>query len=296
MFHFGRSSGTSLATVLAITIVLLAGRAATSQAAGQGRARSAAGSVPSYHSGLSDSYTATQNDTTGSGNAETDSVAIAQTLAGLDRSVILSVSLSAPGPGTGYDHGEWLNAMIASPPTAAYEDLLPSIWEASLAQGAIADRIAGATSNLADVIVDSTISAQSPDGSTVPVAGGAGDITSHQVFAAQKLEMTDSAIANMTDSALATFKLTPINIAVLHPLGPAISVRAQVNDLDRLKGEFSDLLESINPNEATYEGVYLELEAGDGRPLVRVSQSLRTGVGQVWFAPGMDDFLGIMHG
>jgi len=226
----------------------------------------------------------------------TNRAAIAQTMAGLNSAVISSVALSAPPSRSGYTTGNWFRATIGAEGSSSPEHLLPYIWQASLAQGAIADRIAGARQNLANVIVDSTISIRSLDGTLRPVAGGAGDVSSHQLFAAQAENMSDRAIERSMGATLRSYGLTPVRIQVLHPLGPAVSVRAKVGTLGDMRGRFASLLNALNPGQSSYEGLYLELDRDDGTPVVRASQSLRAGMGQVWFAPGMDRYLGITHG
>lgn len=296
MSHYIRTTAAIASTVFAVAAIAFVSTLGVSRALHDGSAAPAKdGQAHTYAPGLPHSYAKTQKAAEPQA-VEPDSTAIEETLAGLDRAVFVSASLSQAAPSTGYDHGDWLTETIAAPQASNDDDLLQPIWEAELAQGAIADRIAGTTPNLADVIVDSTITAQTPDGSLRTVGGGSGDVSSNQEFAAQASGMSDEELAAGARAVLNKFGLTSVELRVLHPLGPAVSIRASVSDLGALDGKFESLINALNPDQAKIEGLYLEIDDVGGKPAVRVSQALRAGVGQVWFRPGLDDALGIPHG
>lgn len=285
---------TIVAAALALATVAFMGKAASvPRSHTDGAAPFAA---PSHlHAGAPASY-ARARAATADARAETARAALAQSLGGVDGSLVRGISLSAPAASSGYDHGQWLHATIAGRPSTPHQKLMRAIWEASLAQGAVADRLAGTTPNLADVIVDSTISVRGPDGRLVEVAGGAGDVVSQQLFGAQQQRLSDAAISHRVRAELTSFGLAATGIRVLHPLGPAVSVRATITHLRALKGRFASLVNALNPSQAEFEGLYVELDSARGAPVVLASQSLRVGNGQVWFASGMDRYLGIIHG
>src|SRR5690242_10946422 len=102
--------------------------------------------------------------------ASSEDDAVQQTMAGLDKSYFVSVGLGA-SPSTVDKVGRWFYAVVQDP--AGSKAPLPrGVWEADLAQGAIADRLAGGEPDLADVIVGSSIQSRDPSYE----GGGAGDI------------------------------------------------------------------------------------------------------------------------
>ena len=102
-------------------------------------------------------------------NVTSSSDAVTQISAGLDANAFVSLTLgSAPRADTW--QGTWFYATVRGA-SRRPSDYLASVWQADLAQGAIAEVLDSGQNNLANVIVGSTISVQLPDGSSF-VAGG----------------------------------------------------------------------------------------------------------------------------
>lgn len=217
--------------------------------------------------------------------------AIEATLSGLDREDFLDVHLGE-APSSDARQGSWFYAIIA----AQGESTIPvsrGLWEADLAQGATADRLAGGEPNLANVIVGSTILSGSADQTEV-VGGGVGDVEASQAFASRA--QSDAEIIEDVNRALAKYNLTPTEVQVLHPLDPAVAVRATVADADNLGGDFDSIRAWVLGDPVRYEGLYLEIDSPNGGPLVVNSVAFRSGAGRLWIAPGYDDVVGANHG
>lgn len=196
-------------------------------------------------------------------------------------------------PEAGSDRtGTWMYATVRAPATAG--QAVPGMWEAELAQGALGELLPGKdASDIGGTIVGSTIMLDTGSGTAEQIGGGTGDVAPGQNFRAQATHQTDAQITGSIDATLARFGLTSLGIRVLRPLGPAPSVVAQVADPATLAGRWAELLQALNNGD--YEGLYLELLSRSGSVLVRSYSALRMGANGVWFAPGMDDLLGITH-
>jgi hypothetical protein len=221
---------------------------------------------------------------------------LAKVQAGLDP-VFSKLSVGAPPAGPqSTKAGSWLYATVraSSSQNGTY---LPELWQAQLAQGALDDELRSSnTSNTSSVISGSTILLDTGDGSApTDLGGGAGDIAAGQVFGAQAEELSDAAIVASVKASLAAFPLTNVGVRVLHPLGPAVMVTATVSDPSKLAGAWGEISSAVKAN-GEYEGTYVQINGPDGSPLARSASAMRIGAGTVWFAPGMDNELGIPHG
>lgn len=213
-------------------------------------------------------------------------------LHGLDTTVFTRVKIG-PAPSAHDWQGMWFYADVKVP-SATNGQQVPAEWQAELAQGALADLLnTSRQSNTANVIVGSTITGILPNGTSMQVAGGAGDVTSGQVFTAPS---DTSAIQIRTTSVLTSFGLDLISIKTWRPLGTAISVVASVPDLRLLSGKLNKLTSAIEGSPAQYDGVYLEIRNRRGVPIVRTATALRIGAGSLWIKPGLGVRFGTMHG
>ncbi len=190
--------------------------------------------------------------------------------------------------------GLWFYATVEGA-TDADGGALPSIWEADLAQGAIADRLAGGNSNVADVVVGSTIQFDPGDGRIVPVTGGAGDVRAGQSFGPQPGE-SDESIKASIKKTLSAFGLNPAEIKILHPLDPAVYIVATVPDPADIDGSFDEIRTALLGDPVRYEGLYLEIDLANGTPIVRNATAFRSGAGRLWITPGYDGVVGSAHG
>jgi hypothetical protein len=223
--------------------------------------------------------------------------AIDRAVGGLDSASFVDYHLSGDPPHEYPDSsGQWWYATVSGP-SALDGAALKMDWEAALAQGSIAEQISGdEVCDLAHVIRGSSVKLELPDGSTRFLGGGAGDISPDQLFADQASNSTDEEIVQQVEDALGRYPLTTDGVDVLHPLGAAVAVVATVEQANDIKGQYEAIRSSVLGDPLRFEGLYLEIDTPDGEPLVRSGTSYRSGAGMVWFAPGMDEVLGIAHG
>ena len=214
--------------------------------------------------------------------------AVAATLAGLDSDAFKEAHVGAAPPSQ-QRKGNWFYATI----NGGSSPVPVNLWEAHLAQGAVADRLAGDASNLADVIVGSSVTATSgatADGFDM----GAGDIAPGQAFGSA--DQSDQEIIAEVTRNLVAMGLEPQEVRVLRPLDPAIFVRASVTDPEHFPAGFDALRNAVVGDPVRYEGVYLEVDSAQTGPLVINSVAYRSGAGRLWIAPGYDAIVGANHG
>lgn len=226
---------------------------------------------------------------------EQPEAAVEETLRGLDPDVITDVRLGSP-PDARPEGDQWFYATVRGD-AISQGAAVSAQWEADLAQGAVAERIAGDNAtDLASVIAGASVTLELPDGTRHDLGGGAGDISPGQLFADQAARTSDDDIAQRVMSTLAKFGITAVQIRVLRPFGPAVYVSAMVDKAGDLNGSFDTVRAALLDDPLRYEGLYLEIDLPDGTPLVRGAQAFQTGAGTVWIAPGLDDAVGANHG
>jgi hypothetical protein len=292
MAWIGRATATLLAGGAVGALLLSACGHATSA---DGAATPRRDAEPTHHAGVRP--TRYVSETTTYEPQDVDS-AVAATLDGLDRDLFADLYLGNPRCTDSCD-GSWVFASVRLAPGEAAGvggAALPSLWQADLAQGAIAERIAGDAFDLHDVVSGSDVTLRFEDGTTEDLGGGAGDIQPGQLFAAQATGESDTSIVADVETALREYGLAPTTVRVLHPLGPAVYAQARVEDVNTIGGDWSAIQSAILGDPYRYEGLYLEIDGLDGQALARGATSYRSGSGRVWFEPGMDSVLGIAHG
>ena len=224
-------------------------------------------------------------------------IAIQRVQQGLDPVVSKLVLGSPPVGAITNNDGLWLYATLTGVKGDENGQAIPLAWEADLAQGALADMLAGSAKRLDDVIAGSSIQLDTGDGSMpVQIDGGAGAVAAGQIFGSQVAGLADDQIEADVTGTLKRFGLEANTIKVLHPLGPAVYIVATVTDISMLESKFEALRAAIDGDPIRYEGVYIQINDPLGSPMVRASTSYRSGAGRVWFAHGQDSVLGIGHG
>ncbi|MGI8522056.1 MAG: hypothetical protein ACR2K3_01915 [Nocardioides sp.] len=86
------------------------------------------------------------------------------------------------------------------------------------------------------------------------------------------------------NEALAGLGLEPDRVDVLHPLGPAISVTIAVPGGSAAGDEIDPVISALNDKPNRYEGVFIELVAPDGSPLIASGSALRAGTDTSWIS------------
>lgn len=218
--------------------------------------------------------------------------AITTTLAGLDSDVLTDVSIGA-APSADSRQGPWFYATI-NPGSDVDVPVPVSLWEADLAQGAIAERLASGEGNLANVVFGSTFDSTSPDGDQLSLNGGAGDIEAGQAFAANA--ESDASIEEAVAKVAAEFGLEHAKVRVLHALDPAVLLTAEVTEPQVIAGKFDALRSAVLGKSVRYEGVYIRIDSSTAGPLVVGSTAYRSGAGRLWIRPKYDEIIGAVHG
>ena len=216
--------------------------------------------------------------------------ALRATMRGLDADRFSKVRVGDPPADPPVPPGLWLYAAAVAP-TMRHD--LTGEWEAELAAGAVADRCAGANTDLHQVMEGVTFHTAG----TGHGRGGFGDVRAGQVFGAEASGDSDEAIVARIEAVLTSYGLTPRKVRVLRPLGPAVHVVATLADVDVLADRMHDLDTALagRHGHELYEGVYLAIDKTDGTPLLRSYDAGRASAGGVWFAPGLDSLWGINH-
>lgn len=215
--------------------------------------------------------------------------AITDTLAGLDRDEFLDVRMQRQVDAHGNPLTSVARGMLINIKAPAEEQgtSIPAQWEALVAEGAIADRIAGDAQALQDVVGNLDVTLTFPDGTSDDIGGGAGYVRSGEVFGAQTSGDSDPEIEHDVEKVLASYGLQSDQLRVLHPLGPAVWVVASTNDPTQIQGRFDEIQNALlgtAPNIA-YEGLYLEIDNLKGDPLIRSGTAFRNGGGVSWTSP-----------
>lgn len=189
----------------------------------------------------------------------------------------------------------WMTLHVRANPTEALQGPgeVHVTWIASLAQGAIAELHRTEQASIGDVLSGSQISVDVDDHS-VQLDVGQGYVALGQTFSAT--QFSDDAITEHVTDALAKFGLQASEIRILRPLGAAVFVRVEVADDVHPSWTVDQLCDAINGTPRAYEGVYLQVEAPDGSPLLARAVAYRTGLGGTWFAPGQNERFGAVTG
>lgn len=221
---------------------------------------------------------------------EIPSVALQQSLTGVDPGVILEAHFGDPPAGGAA--GRYLYETIAVP-QAADGSGIQFMFQAELVEGAVAERIA-TDGRLLDSIRGIVLTGKRPDGSLIDLdVAGVGNIPSGQHFTGG----TDAALIAQTQATLIDLGLTSVQVRVLHPLGPALLVVATASNDLLTNGKLSGLNAALNPEHPCCDGYYLELRTPDGKVAARLANSRRSGSGTFWTEANVTNIqIGVAHG
>jgi hypothetical protein len=154
--------------------------------------------------------------------------------------------------------------------------------------GAVAERIA-ADGDLAHWITGIVIDVLLPDGSVEHgLMAPQGHVAARQAYPPPQ---SDEEIETEVAEILAGRGLTPVEVRILHPLGPAPRIIASA-PLDVLAGQVNDLLAELSGDRERYEGLYVELRTPEGIPLMCTGSSRRLFGGMLWIDPDVEELLG----
>lgn len=223
--------------------------------------------------------------------------ALDATLRGLDPGLFSSASVGLPPANLANLQSKiWINLQADTP--ASEEDAAVLVWEADLAEGAIAKRIATTQLDLSKVLGGLTIHYKGADPSNDLVTGEGGSGSASDNFTYVSEGLTDDEIKARAVEAIAPYGLLVTNVRVLHPLGPAVEVHMTTSSPEALKASVSDIESSLigTAPEFNYEGLFAELSTTDGTPVFRVDTDLLSGTGRLWVNPQYADLVPSTHG
>ena len=199
----------------------------------------------------------------------------------------LRVSLTDPAA-QDTTQGSSLNFDVATDGSVAGN--IHAAWEADLVQGVIAEAF---VARGMQPVITSTMTGDLPNGQTVTLQGGMGDVAARQSFSSD----SDAAIQQRLDAVLTQANLTPVSITVMHVGQPAPAVVARTNDPSSAAAAASTTMRALfGANPPLYEGYYFEIENAAGAPIIAESASFRTGSGRSWVDPSVAASSSLIHG
>lgn len=224
---------------------------------------------------------------------DTPDEAVAEALKGLDSDIFLDLHLGTP-PDDRNIPNSWLYATVKVSSMDDSATQLPR-WEASLAEGVIAEKLA--TSRVvSDAILGSSITAVMPDGSTADLGGGIGYVLVGQKFD----DSADSVVIDDIQAKLTAAGVSAEQVRVLHPQDNAVYIVGVVQDIRSVPQGFMGIVNEVfgdlNVTDAKYEGYYLQLDDSDGNPIAIGTAAFRIGAGSSWINPVYEGVAGVVHG
>ncbi|MGZ4792485.1 MAG: hypothetical protein ACXWBO_11505 [Ilumatobacteraceae bacterium] len=193
-----------------------------------------------------------------------------------------------PDPGA---FGPWLY-IVATVPSDDGRYMMRPEWEAVTIVGEAAE-LAATSPSLGDAIEGWAIYLETPDcrnvsGSATAIGSGAAG----QVFAASGGESD----VDLVKGVLQNYGVTPVSVEILDVVSPVLVVTASLADPTAMNGNFTTMSMELEGTPPRFASMYLRLQNTAGADLAISGGSARISSGGVWFQPGMDDVLGIVHG
>lgn len=205
-------------------------------------------------------------------------VALSQVEARLGASSIIEASIANPPSSVAASAGShWFYATLRIPGLTNGLGIEPA-WEADLLEGAVAE-LSGTSPNLRSDLDGASFSGVLPSGETVAeIDAGMGDVARGQKFS------SDSSVSARADvkARLVAAGLTPIDVQIYSPLGPAPLVIAAAADPRSAAAKYRQIVDSVFGDPPKYEGYYIELRDNGGSAFIRASAAFRTGAGRCW--------------
>jgi len=189
--------------------------------------------------------------------------------------------------------GHWLRVTIDS----EQGDGIKQHWLAQLMQGAVDDLMHTDEATTSEVLDGAQLVDRDTAGKQVVTDLGHGGVVAGQVFESP----SDDTLRQQVAAAAEKYGLRVDSVQVLHPLESALAVSMTVphGPLDgwNLASLQHAIEGAVSPRtEPDIEGLYLELNAPSGRPLLESGYAYRIPGGGGWSAHGQDERFGINHG
>jgi hypothetical protein len=192
---------------------------------------------------------------------------------------VTSIEISAP-PADIVTDGTWLTAHI---PSASGSDATYALWQVSLVAGALREALKAN---------------QLPDVTNVSIIDGAGNYVGDTGIGnvVQGQSFSGSTATDQITEAAARAGLKVQSITFFNVLQPAPAVVLVTTDPKSAVENSHDLLNDITGATSTYEGSFVEILDGNGKPVLMSGRSQRTGNTVRWVRPDLDPFPGSMYG
>lgn len=171
-------------------------------------------------------------------------------------------------------------------------DEVPDVWIAGLAVGAVAERMHTDQATVNELIASATAVGPGKGGVPTTTNLGIGAVRLGQVFGSP----SDPVLTAQVDNAAQRYGLKVADLQILHPLESALQVTLVVPDDANIDWTIDDLRAALVGESPVVEGVLIQLNDPNGKPLLLSGVAYRTGEGGLWFAPGQDSRFGAVHG
>ena len=171
-------------------------------------------------------------------------------------------------------------------------DEVPDVWIAGLAVGAVAERMHTDQATMDELIASATAVGPGKEGVPTTTNLGIGAVRLGQVFGSP----SDSVLTAQVEDIAQRYGLEVADLQILHPLESALQVTLVVPDGASIDWTIDDLRAALVGESPVVEGVLIQLNDPNGKPLLLSGVAYRTGEGGLWFAPGQDSRFGAVHG
>jgi hypothetical protein len=169
---------------------------------------------------------------------------------------------------------------------------VPDVWLADLAVGALAELVHSDQTVANDLISSATATGPGKGGDPVTTDLGVGAVRLGQLFGSP----SDSTLAAHVADVAERHGLEVSDLQILYPLESTLRVTFVVPTGATIDWTIEELRTALVGQSPDVEGVLIELDDADGRPLLQSGVAYRTGGGGLWFAPGQDERFGAVHG
>jgi hypothetical protein len=154
-------------------------------------------------------------------------------------------------------------------------------WYADLVAGALRDKeVATGLVPLYQVSLD----AHSPDGASVPVDAGLGDMSGNSSYPDPTVASLQAGIAAGASQANVTLD----SVKAVHADTAAVEVRATAHDPVAFVASHLASINALLKSASNLEGNFVEVDDSNGKPVFIAYQARRAGTGAVWFRPDLN--------
>lgn len=200
----------------------------------------------------------------------------------------MTVGVSESPTNLGAQSGDWLDFNVPTSGTVAAN--IRAAWNADLVQGVVAEAF---VQRGLPPIVGSKISGEMPDGKSVDLGGGMGDIQPGQSYS----DAGDAAITQWISGLLPQWNLSLDTIDIVRAGQPAPAVVVTSPDPAATVAAATSIVNTLfGQNDPLYEGFFFQVDDPSGEPVLVAAAAYRTGAGHYWVAPSLQASSSANHG